>query len=1114
MNKSAPISSSTRTTQITLSSAPSSVEHSQVLRMVGRDISVVLVERGTDEAKLELPSGQVITAKGDLPFPDKSQLQVRVGIQDGLIKLQILEAAPPSPSSILGPLIQNEANTLIRQLQATNVAEALLPLARLFTSLVPTQEMQLQKAIDALPISSQRLLSMLIGLKDNSTLTPQKLIDFFGPVTSLPEMANVSPNVKSDSTTTATDQKTELIIENLIQTLKSLPEEQRNIISNSLFERNEPDIEIIAKAIIGRLEKFDVTSINNFFASQKITLTESAPMPALQSLIQVIENMPTPARTIIALATLGTAESEPKAIADFLTQKGIVLNIKPESTLTVETTSSIVRQILSFLPNEFLGSLSSSITGKANSDINDIIRTLVDKLAATGREQPIITITTELFARDADPRPEMQKMIRILDSLPAPIKQAIAASVSSTEMTTVPKNLPELLIQKGINLDINQNAVSQQEITSSLLRQVLSILPSETLTNISTSIFGRADADIQAIVKMIVENLVADSVFFKDVSDGVHTDSSESAEIDIEFLTKETPQKNDTTNNNSSAILRDARSDSSANLSGKTANITEPVIIAKQEKPDHSITSKGIQDNVTANTSGKFTGSSESMISAKSQKTDATSSQGDVRSNVSIDAPNKLKSASDATIKAKFEIPDNSSNTSSNIRSNSPSFTASRTDFDAESVVRTIFVNLVNSKDLPVVSKMNLPDNTIVKPDAQRLTQTLENMPVAIRRAIASATLGFAEAEPKAIAEYLIQKGIDSSIKQDIAAKLEATSPIMRQVITLFSGLPLDSAFEKVTNTVLSGDKAVLEAVKGLLSQAQGEAAIPLDSTGNTQVTREKTIDFSVALANRLSYLLSFESLNSQIVNSPQDRDSLSSWFRTIVDQLIIAKSLKSETSETRRDTEPHESPTSSPKAQTHAPETTPRRDAPPTRQGTTQDTRQPVHHDIRHETTSLGEKPQTWQTWLKGSMRALADQSVFSKEAIFHTLAGKENVNFFELPLPWMPGRNLEMWVEADGENNEKDTNNTTHRVLLSLNFSLLGETRIGLESRTKRLNVRVWTERPRFVEKEIPRVQDEISALGFEVQIALQQLTVDQDGVIPSIKSVLTGQSLHAMG
>jgi hypothetical protein len=161
-------------------------------------------------------------------------------------------------------------------------------------------------------------------------------------------------------------------------------------------------------------------------------------------------------------------------------------------------------------------------------------------------------------------------------------------------------------------------------------------------------------------------------------------------------------------------------------------------------------------------------------------------------------------------------------------------------------------------------------------------------------------------------------------------------------------------------------------------------------------------------------------------------------------------------------------------------------------------------------------EKPQTWQAWIKDSIQALINPRVSAKESVFHALAAKEGVNYFELPMPWMPDRQMEIWIEtdSDGDGGPGGKEKESHRILLALNFTVLGETRVGIESAAKKLNIKIWAERPYFIENEVPQMQNELSAHGFNIQVSIQPLASEHGGAAPSIKSLIVGSSLHAVG
>ena len=86
-----------------------------LLALAGQDVSMLLLGSSADgEVSLGLPSGQVVTAQGQLPYPEGSQLLVRIlaGGTDAPLRLQTLQATPPPAPAILAPLRQGEAAPL------------------------------------------------------------------------------------------------------------------------------------------------------------------------------------------------------------------------------------------------------------------------------------------------------------------------------------------------------------------------------------------------------------------------------------------------------------------------------------------------------------------------------------------------------------------------------------------------------------------------------------------------------------------------------------------------------------------------------------------------------------------------------------------------------------------------------------------------------------------------------------------------------------------------------------------------------------------------------------------------------------------------------------------
>jgi hypothetical protein len=245
--------------------------------------------------------------------------------------------------------------------------------------------------------------------------------------------------------------------------------------------------------------------------------------------------------------------------------------------------------------------------------------------------------------------------------------------------------------------------------------------------------------------------------------------------------------------------------------------------------------------------------------------------------------------------------------------------------------------------------------------------------------------------------------------------------------------------------------------------------------------------------------------LSSRAEALPQEKNSISSWFRSIVDVLILTKTIKPELTGNKQSADNQK-----PASDAHSP-SRPRADNLSSGKASLLPSNAPSQP---RGASSLPSDAQTWHAWLKGGMRALANPSLFAKEAFFHSYAAKENVNYFELPLPWMPGRALELWVEDEGGGNKGGRDEESRRILLALNFSVIGETRVGIESSGNRLNLKIWAERPEPVEGELPQLQEELSALGYDAAISLNALTKGADGAIESIKSAISGPSLHALG
>jgi len=154
---------------------------------------------------------------------------------------------------------------------------------------------------------------------------------------------------------------------------------------------------------------------------------------------------------------------------------------------------------------------------------------------------------------------------------------------------------------------------------------------------------------------------------------------------------------------------------------------------------------------------------------------------------------------------------------------------------------------------------------------------------------------------------------------------------------------------------------------------------------------------------------------------------------------------------------------------------------------------------------------PESWEAWIRSSVRTLGDPAASPREAPFHLAQAREGTAYFELPLPWAPQAPLQMWVERDsrgqGRGGEEEV-----RVLLGLSFTRLGETRLGIRQSGAGLQVRVWAQHPGALEAARPDMERELAALGRPVD--LKVLPLDPAAPVPSIRALAAGSSFQALG
>lgn len=168
----------------------------------------------------------------------------------------------------------------------------------------------------------------------------------------------------------------------------------------------------------------------------------------------------------------------------------------------------------------------------------------------------------------------------------------------------------------------------------------------------------------------------------------------------------------------------------------------------------------------------------------------------------------------------------------------------------------------------------------------------------------------------------------------------------------------------------------------------------------------------------------------------------------------------------------------------------------------------------LQAHTGPKADLPESWEAWIRGTVSTLSDPAASPREAPFHALQAREGTAFFEIPLPWQQAGSLQLWVESDAPEARHQGEAPTQRVLLGMTFSRLGETRLGLAQGAATLQVRIWTEHPELLQEEQAGIQDELAGLGRAVDLRIYALAPPADGPIPTIRSLVTGPSLSALG
>lgn len=143
-----------------------------LMKAVGQELALRFLGQVAEGAQLEMPNGRVLTATGEIPYPPGTELRVKVALEGGekggALRLQTLEAKPPTPPALLAPLVQSEAAPLQQQLQQPAPLSELAPLVQLLKVLAEAPEAPLPtpqrvlKELQALPPDLARSLALVL----------------------------------------------------------------------------------------------------------------------------------------------------------------------------------------------------------------------------------------------------------------------------------------------------------------------------------------------------------------------------------------------------------------------------------------------------------------------------------------------------------------------------------------------------------------------------------------------------------------------------------------------------------------------------------------------------------------------------------------------------------------------------------------------------------------------------------------------------------------------------------------------------------------------------------------------------------------------------------------
>lgn len=157
-------------------------------RMAGQEVNLLLLLKTGEGMTLRMPSGQRVTAQGDLPFPEGTRLQVQVQATPDGLRLKTLAAQPPEIPDLLAPLAQGEARALMAKVETGQGGEAVQLLKALVTLLGRPAEapgspgpaaaprpVDLALALSSLPPAEVATLARALGLPPEAA--PVKLAE-------------------------------------------------------------------------------------------------------------------------------------------------------------------------------------------------------------------------------------------------------------------------------------------------------------------------------------------------------------------------------------------------------------------------------------------------------------------------------------------------------------------------------------------------------------------------------------------------------------------------------------------------------------------------------------------------------------------------------------------------------------------------------------------------------------------------------------------------------------------------------------------------------------------------------------------------------------------------